>query len=141
MSIRDELKAWSIAALRARDAVTRSRLVGILARFTEVEKEQAFDGWTEDKERAIVAAYVKQLKGALGDLKGTALAESYQAEIDLLDPFLPKLLDRDATRALVAPLAEQARSIGQFMGLVMKAHKGTVDPSTVRAIGQELGLK
>jgi uncharacterized protein YqeY len=115
--------------------------MGVLARFTEVEKEQSFDGWTEDKERAIVAAYVKQLKGALGDLKGTALADSYQAEIDLLDPYLPRLLDREATRELVAPLVEQARSIGQFMGLVMKSHKGKVDPGLVRAIGQELGLK
>lgn len=141
MSIRDQLKAQSIAALRARDADTRSRLVGILARFTEVEKERGFAGWSEDKERTMVAAYVKQLRGALDELAGTALAEAYQAEIALLAPFLPQLLDAEATRALVAPLAEQARSIGQFMGLVMRSHKGKVDPALARAIGEELGLK
>lgn len=141
MSIRDEIKAMSIAALKARDTETRSRLGGVLARFGEVEKEKDFDGWSEEKQRAIVSAYVKQLRGALGDLAGTDLAVAYQAEIDLLAPFLPQLLDAEATRALVAPLAEQARGIGQFMGLVMRAHKGKVDPALVRAIGQELGLK
>ncbi len=141
MSIRDEIKAMSIAALKARDAETRSRLGGILSRFGEVEKGKGFDGWSEERERAVVASYVKQLKGALGDMAGTDLAAAYQAEIDLLAPFLPQLLDEAATRELVAPLAEQARSIGQFMGLVMRSHKGQVDPGLVRRIGQDLGLK
>ena len=127
--------------LKARDSETRSRLGGILARFLEIEKSAGFDGWTEAKQQEVVAKYVKQLQASVEAMKGSAVAESYAAEIALLEPYLPKLLDEAATRELVAPLAEQARGLGQFMGLVMKSHKGKVDPRIVRAVGQELGLK
>ncbi len=139
--IRQDIKNRSIAALKARDSVTRSRLGGILARFLEIEKSAGFDGWTEDKEREVVAKYCKQLSASVEAMKGSDVAAGYQAEIALLDQYLPKLLDEAATRALVAPLAEQARGLGQFMGLVMKSHKGKVDPRIVRAVGQELGLR
>ena len=139
--IREDIKARSIAALKARDSATRSRLGGILARFLEVEKSAGFDGWTESKEQEIVAKYVKQLSASLEAMKGSKVAEAYAAEIGLLDQYLPKMLDEGATRELVAPLAEQARGLGQFMGLVMKEHKGKVDPRLVRAIGMDLGLK
>ncbi len=139
--IREDIKARSIAALKARDSATRSRLGGILARFLEVEKSAGFDGWTESKEQEIVAKYVKQLSASLEAMKGSKVADGYAAEIALLDQYLPKMLDEAATRELVAPLAEQARGLGQFMGLVMKAHKGKVDPRLVRAVGMDLGLK
>ena len=139
--IRDDIKARSIAALKARDSETRSRLGGILARFLEVEKSAGFDGWTDAKQQEIVAKYVKQLTASLEAMKGSKVAEAYAGEIALLAPYLPTLLDEAATRELVAPLAEQARGLGQFMGMVMKSHKGKVDARIVRAIGQELGLK
>jgi uncharacterized protein YqeY len=139
--IREDIKRRSIAALKARDSETRSRLGGVLARFLEMEKEQGFDGWTEDKERAVVAKYCKQLRAAMEAMKGSAIAEAYAAEIALFESYLPRVLDEAATRELVAPIAEQARGLGQFMGLVMKSHKGRVDARLVRAIGQELGLK
>jgi len=78
MSIRDEIKAMSIAALKARDAETRSRLGGILSRFGEVEKGKGFDGWSEERERAVVASYVKQLKGALGDMAARSRSTSWR---------------------------------------------------------------
>jgi uncharacterized protein YqeY len=65
---------------------------------------------------------------------------AFRAEIGLLEPYLPQLLDEAATRELVTPLAEGARNLGMFMGSVMKAHKGKVDPALVRRIGGELGL-
>ncbi len=139
--IREDIKSRSIAALKARDSDTRSRLGGILARFLEIEKSTGFDGWTEAREREVVAKYCKQLSASVEAMKGSDVAAAYEAEIALLDRYLPKMLDEAATRALVAPLAEQAGGLGQFMGLVMKAHKGKVDPKVVRGIGQELGLR
>ena len=139
--IRDDIKARSIAALRARDSLTRSRLGGILAAFLEIEKSGDFDGWTDAKQQEVVAKYCKQLTASLEAMKGSTVAEGYAAEIALLAPYLPTLLDAAATRELIAPLAEGARGLGQFMGLVMKAHKGEVDARIVREIGVELGLK
>ena len=136
----EQLKAKSIAALKSGDKETRAALTGILARFLEVEKSGKFDGFTEQSERALVAAYAKSLKSALEQMGDGAVADSYRAEIALLEPFMPQLLDEAATRELVVPLAEAARNLGMFMGSVMKQHKGKVDPALVRRIGTELGL-
>ena len=138
--IREQLKAQSIEALKAGDKQTRARLVGVLARFLEEEKSLNFNGFTEQSERALVSSYVKMLKSALEPLGDSALAESYRAEIGLLEPYMPQLLDEAATRVIAVPLAEGARNLGMFMGAVMKSHKGKVDPALVRRIGQELGL-
>ncbi len=138
--IREQLKAQSIKALKAGDKETRSLLTGVLARFLEEEKGASFKGFTEASERSLVAAYVKTLRSALEQMGDGEVAARYRAEIQLLEPYMPQLLDEAATRELVAPLAEGARNIGMFMGAVMKSHKGKVDPALVRRIGQELGL-
>lgn len=139
--IRDELKQKSIAALRARDKETRALLGGIIARFLEVEKSEGFTEWTEQAQRDVVGKYVKSLRSSFEALPDGDLARRYEAELALLEPYLPQLLDEAATRALVAPLAEKANGrLGPFMGMVMKAHKGSLDPALVRRIGQELGL-
>jgi len=138
--IREQLKARSVEALKAGDKETRALLTGVISRFLEEEKGSNFKGFTEESERALVSSYVKTLKSALDQLAGSELAERYQAEISLLEPYMPQLLDEAATRELVAPLAEGARNLGMFMGSVMKSHKGKVDPGLVRRIGQELGL-
>lgn len=140
MSVREEIKARSITALKARDKETRLRLSGVLGRFTEVEKSGGFEGWTDERERTVVSAYVKSLKSALKDLAGSPLVDSYQAEIDLLAPYMPQLMGAEETRALVEPLVANCRSIGQLMGMVMKEHKGKVDAGLVRSIAVELGL-
>ena len=139
--IRDELKQKSIDALRARDKETRALLGGIIARFLEIEKSEGFTEWTEDSQRDVVGKYAKSLRGSLEALPDGELAQRYAAELALLEVYLPQTMDEAATRALVAPLAERANGrLGPFMGMVMKAHKGQVDPALVRRIGQELGL-
>jgi len=139
--VREELKRRSIEALRARDAETRSMLTGVLAKFTEEEKVEGFKGWTPDAEREVVEKYVKSLEKALAQIPAGHLADQYRKEVDLLRPYLPERLGEAQTRALIAPLAAQAKGLGQFMGLVMKQHKGQVDPELVKRIGAELGLK
>jgi uncharacterized protein YqeY len=141
MSVRAELKAQSIAALKARDKETRELLSGVLGKFLEAEKAAGFSGWTDAAERDLVSKHVKQLSATLDDLEGSPLAVKYQSEIDLLAPYLPQLLDEAATAALVAELAPQAKSLGQLMGLVMKDHKGKVDGGLVRRLAVEAGLK
>jgi uncharacterized protein len=139
--IRDDLKQKSITALKARDKQTRAMLGGILAKFLEIEKSGSFTEWTEQAQQDVVSKYVKSLKGSMESLPPGELADKYAVELALLEPYLPQLLDEAATRALIEPLAARANGrLGPFMGMVMKAHKGQVDPGTVRRIGQELGL-
>ena len=139
--IREEIKAKSIAALKARDKETRSLLSGILGRFSEEEKSSGFAGWSEDIERKLVASYVKSLRGSIDMMAGTDLAAAYQSEVDLLADYLPQVLDETATRALVEALVPECGGLGQLMGRVMKDHKGKVDGGLVRRIAMEAGLK
>ncbi len=99
--VREQLKAMSITALKARDKELRARLSGVLAEFVSAEKESGFAGWTEAAERDLVGRYAKKLKGSLGELQGTPLGDSYAAEVELLEPFGPQLMDEAATRALL----------------------------------------
>ncbi len=138
--VRDELKAMSIAALKARDKETRTLLSGVLGRFQEVEKSGKFDGWTEQSQRELIAAHIKQLSSSLEVLAGSDLAAQYQKEIDLLAPFGPQLLDEAATRAILLPMVGKVSGVGPVMGKVMGKYKGQVDPGLVRRLAAELGL-
>ena len=139
--IQDELRLRSREALKAGDKDKRLALSSILGKFGEAEKTARFDGWSEEAERALIASHVKGLKQAVDQMKSGPVVEQYLKEIVLLEPYLPQLLDEAATRALVEPIAANARALGQFIGMVMKEHKGKVDPVLVRRIGGELGLK
>ncbi len=139
--IRDEIQKMSKDALKARDKETRSLLTSVLGKFIEEEKSGKFEEWTDQRQQEIVAKHVKGLRQGVEQMKTGPIVEGYHKEIALLEPFLPQMLDEAATRALVEPLAGNARNIGMFMGMVMKQHKGKVDPALVRRIGEELGLK
>ena len=138
--IREDLQRRSREALKGGDRETRTLLSSILGKFTETEKDARFPGWTDALEQEVVARHVKGLRQGVEQMKTGPIVEGYLKEIALLEPYLPQLLDEAATRELVAPLAENARNIGQFMGMVMRQHKGEVDPALVRRIGEELGL-
>ena len=138
--IRQDLQRRSREALKAGDRETRSLLSSILGKFTEVEKDKRFSGWSEEAERDVVVRHVKGLRQGIEQMREGAVVDRYRIEIALLKRYLPTLLDEAATRERVAPLAADARNLGQFMGLVMKQYRGQVDPQLVRRIGQELGL-
>ena len=61
----------------------------------------------------------------------------------MIEEFLPRLADEDATRAWVreaiaATGAAQPGDVGKVMGALMKAHKGEVDGQLARRLAQEL---
>ncbi len=139
--IREEILKKSREALKAGDKTTRQQLSSVLGKFTEAEKARGFQGWSDTAEQEVVAHHVRSLEKAIEQMKSGPMVEAYRAEIALLEPYLPRLLDEAATRALVAPIAARAKALGPFMGMVMKDHKGEVDPQLVRRIGVELGLE
>jgi len=62
--------------------------------------------------------------------------------VEYLAPFLPSTLDEAEVRAVVKGLIAQqgiagARQAGRLVGLVMKEHKGRVDPALVKRIAEE----
>lgn len=76
--------------------------------------------------------------GAREDL---ALAE--EAEVRVIDGYLPQLADEATTRGYVQAViaatgATSKKEIGKVMGAVMKAHAGQVDAGLVRSIADSL---
>lgn len=138
--LKDTFKERSIQALRAKDTDTRRIMNNILSRLLEVEKSEGFQGWTESLEQETIRGYIKSLQKAVEQLKGAPVVEGYVREIAMLETFLPGKLNEEQTRELVQPYAANAKSIGQFMGAVMKDHREKVDPGLVRKVGLELGL-
>lgn len=139
--LKEKFQALSKEALRNKDADTRRMMGSILSRFLETEKAPGFKGWTDDAEQEVVRAHIKALQKSVDAMPGSAVAQGYEQEIALLTGYLPRMYSEEEARAVAAPYAEKANGrLGPFMGMVLKDHKGMIDPGLLRKIGQELGL-
>lgn len=148
MSLSREFDQRLKDAMRARQERELAVLRMVKVRVNEHIRTQKIEGEPLDEDvRAIVAGYVKQLKKSLPEFEkgGEAAREAIEGirfEIAYLEPFLPQLMDEDATRAVVAEAVEEAghppaRMSGKVIGMVMKTHKGEVDPALVRRLVEE----
>jgi len=149
--LEDKLNEDLKASMKGGDKVA---LLAIRAVKTELMKRRTAKAGveiTDDLVTDTLRAYVKQLQGSIDELVagGADASEDnivqMRGEIAYLDRYLPKLLDDAATAALVdAVLAANGitdpKMAGKATGLVMKDHKGKVDPGVVaRIVRQKLG--
>ena len=90
---------------------------------------------------SILAKQVKMRKDALSDFEKagrTDLAESYQAEIDILKKYLPEQLSAEKLREVIAGVAADLnieggmQNMGKLMGAVMGKVKGLADGGDVK---------
>jgi uncharacterized protein YqeY len=152
MSLLDEINAKLRVAMKARDQRTADALRMLKAKLTEKRTSPGFEGELNDEVvQEVASTYVKQLKKAIGEFEkagepGRELLEKTQWEVELLSEYLPKLLDEDATRKIVEEaIAESGitdpAQTGRAIGVVMKEHKGKVDPVLVRRFVEEILTK
>lgn len=66
------------------------------------------------------------------------LAASEQAQLVILESYLPKEISDDELRALLAPVAAVGGDFGPLMGKAMKAVKGQADGARVSAMLKSL---
>jgi uncharacterized protein len=89
-----------------------------------------------------VTSYAKKLRKAQADMERLHQPErvaALQAEIAIVDEFMPKQLDDAALEALVAATIAAlpgvtAKESGKVVGLVMKAAAGSADATKVRTL-------
>jgi uncharacterized protein len=132
-------------AMKARDKATIAAIRMVRSRIGEKRTAKGAKELDDAAVLAVIQSYTKSLAGAVEDFRkgGTpdddpAIADLY-AEIALLQPYLPKLLDEAATAAIVdAVIAAHGlsgvKAIGRVMGMVMKDHKGEVDAGLVKRL-------
>ena len=127
-------------AMKAKDNIAKNTISFARAAI----KQQEIDGREELSDEGVIAVLSKQVKmrkDALADFEKagrTDLAESYQAEIDILKRYLPEQLSAEKLREVVVSAAADLnieggmQNMGKLMGAVMGKVKGLADGGDVK---------
>ena len=140
MTLQERLTEDFKAAMKAHDEVKKNTLSFARAAIKQVEVDTRKE--VEDGDvLAILKKQVKMRKDALGDFEKagrTDLLESYKAEIEILEAYLPEQMSEDDIRKLVKETAAEVgveggkQNMGKLMKSVMPKVKGLADGNTVR---------
>ena len=137
MALKEQLMADFKEAMKAHDEVAKNTISFARAAIKqyEVDHREELD---DDGIVAILSKQVKMRKDALADFEKagrTDLAESYQAEIDILKKYLPEQLSAEKLSAGVAAdlnIEGGMQNMGKLMGAVMGKVKGLADGGDVK---------
>ncbi len=145
MTLQERLTDDFKAAMKARDEVRKNTLSFARAAIKQVE----VDTRKELDEQDVIAILNKQVKmrrDALADFEkaGRAdLADSYKAEIAILEEYLPAQLGEEDIKKIVGEAAAELgieggkQNMGKLMKAVMPKVKGLADGNAVRKIIEE----
>lgn len=145
MTLKEQLMADFKTAMKAKDEVAKSTIT--LAR--AAVKQYEIDNREELDDQGVVAILSKQVKmrkDALADFEKagrTDLVDAYNAEIEILNRYLPEQLSEDKLREIVKETAAQLgiesgkQNMGKLMGPVMGKVKGLADGNAVRKLVEE----
>jgi uncharacterized protein YqeY len=126
MSLKDKIVSDMTAAMKAKDANRLSTLrMAKAAVMNEENKKGVGTILTDDEVSKILQSLVKQRKDSIEQFTAngrTELAEKEQAELSVLEEYLPQAASAEEIAAAVdEAVAETGASSMKEMGLVMKA--------------------
>lgn len=150
MSIQNQIKEETIAAMKAKDSVKLNTLRSLSTAFVNelISKKKRPDEELPDEDAlAVISRAVKQRKDSIEQFEkgGRAdLAETEKQELAILEAYLPAQMSDEEIRAFVKqkqadPTTPEATrgNKNQFMGFVMKELKGKADGAAVKRIIEE----
>jgi uncharacterized protein YqeY len=136
--IRDEIKAAQITAMKAgeKDRLAAVRL--ILAKLKDRDIELRSAATVPDDDTLVVEVLQKMIKQrresiAMFEQGGRQeLADKEQAEVAVIETFLPKQLSDDETRAAIDAIkvevgAESVKDMGKVMAVLKERHGSVID--------------
>ena len=144
MSLKDQIKAQTTAAMKSGDKVAVGSLRMLSAAITNREKDVRHE-LSDDEVREIAGKELKKRTESIEafDAAGrTELADKERAERAVMEPYAPAQLDD----AVVTELIEEAfattgasgpQDMGKVMGFIMGKAKGQVDGAEVQRIVKE----
>ncbi|OOX79514.1 glutamyl-tRNA amidotransferase [Snodgrassella alvi] len=138
MSLKQQLQEDMKTALRNHDSATLSTIRMALAAIKQIEVDERIEV-DDTRFTAIISKMVKQRKESVRmytEAGRTDLAEKEQSEIDLLQNYLPKMLDEAEIdvaikEAITNTGAAQPSDMGKVMGVLKKTLAGKADMSEV----------
>lgn len=152
MSVKDEMRAELIDAMKTGDRPRRDAIRSVQAEAQTRKSARGFSGTGGDDDfyRQVIGGYVKKMRKAaseysrLGD-RGAEMSAKLSFEAAYLSRWLPTRLDEDQSRRLVRDtiarlgVEGQPRAQGRIMGVIMKDHRREVDGGLVsRLVREEL---
>jgi uncharacterized protein YqeY len=145
MTLQDELRADLKTAMREKDEARKSAIRMALAALTYARVEKNAD-LTDEEMTAALSREVKQRRDAMADFQRAGrddLVAAEAVEIEVLQAYLPEMLDRDAIEAMAREAIEgtgasSPKQIGQVMRVLMPRVQGRADGRLVADIVKEL---
>lgn len=149
MSLQEQIKGEIKTAMMAKDSVKLTVVRGLATAFMNelvATKRTPQDTLSDEEASAVIRRAIKQRKDSIEQFSAagrTELAESEQAELAVLETYLPKMMSQDEIR----PIAEAKKAelgiadkskIGMLMSAVMKDLKGKADGTDVKAVVESL---
>jgi uncharacterized protein len=145
MALKEKLRADMAEAMKQSDNETRDVLRMLLAAIKQTEVDQRV---TLDDEgvTAVLTRQAKQRRESIADYEKagrTALAAQEQAELLIIERYLPQLMGREEIEALVSQIiadlgVTDSKGIGQVMGKLMPEVKGRADGRLVNEVVRQL---
>ena len=145
MRILDQLNQDMKTAMKAKDreSLTTIRMIKSSIQNEEIAKGRDLDA---DEELTILAREKKQRLESLVEFKKadrTDLVEKLEAEIKIVDNYLPEQLSDDEVRELVQETidevgAESMKDMGSVMSAVMPKVQGRADGGQINGLVREL---
>jgi uncharacterized protein YqeY len=145
--LKQKINADLLLAMKAGDTLKRDvlRMLDAMIKNTEIEKLKKAEGLTDSEVQEVISRAVKQRKDAAAQyIAGNRpeLAEKENKEVEILLGYLPKQMDEEEVRKVVAEIiakvgATSKADIGKVMGPVMGKLKGLADGNLVKKIVEE----
>ena len=142
MSLQENVNEQLKAAMKAKDTVALESLRAIKTAIMMTQTQAGAKELTSDDEIKLVQKLVKQRKDSaeIFHQQGRVdLAEPEEAQIKIIEQFLPEQLDETAiTEIVIAIIAKTGavgmQDMGKVMGMASKAMAGKADGKTISAI-------
>ena len=139
--IKDRIREDMKAAMRAHDAASLSTIRLLLAAIKQREIDEQIES-TDDDVLAVIAKMVKQRRDSVEQYRAGGrddLAQNEQAEIDVLQAYLPQALTDDEIAAIIDEATAAVgltgmAAMGKVMALVKPRVNGRADLGKVSAL-------
>ena len=142
MSLQEQVTQQLKAAMKAKDSVALESLRAIKSAILLTQTQAGAKDLTTEDEIKLVQKLVKQRKDSAEIFRQQGredLAEPEEAQIRIIEQFLPEQLDEAAIAKIIEGIitqtnAEGMKDMGKVMGMASKAMAGKADGKTISAI-------
>ena len=142
MSLQEQVTQQLKAAMKAKDSVALESLRAIKSAILLTQTQAGAKDLTTEDEIKLVQKLVKQRKDSAEIFRQQGredLAEPEEAQIRIIEQFLPEQLDKAAIAKIIEVIitltnAEGMKDMGKVMGMASKAMAGRADGKTISAI-------